>query len=143
MNNFIPLKNNPNQIIKNNQNQNGNNIKLNKKVTEDENESNTNRNESNTNRKEKESIIEVNTLKNRVQNEDDLNINKEPKIPQQSQPIHKKIKDLHVFTHVGFDGEQDKENNQDNYFIQKNFAGHKDYIYMSVMVQMDIMCPIS
>ena len=125
VNNFIPLKNNPNQIIKNNQNQNGNNIKLNKKVTEDENESNTNR-------KEKESIIEVNTLKNRVQNEDDLNINKEPKIPQQNQPIHKKIKDLHVFTHVGFDGEQDKENNQDNYFIQKNFAGHKDYIYMSV-----------
>ena len=35
---------------------------------------------------------------------------------------HKKIKDLHVFTHVGFDGEQDKENNQHNYFIQKKFC---------------------
>ena len=46
--------------------------------------------------------------------------------------VNKKIKDIHVFTHVGFDGEQDKENNQDNYFVQKNFAGHKDYIYMSV-----------
>ena len=124
-NNFIPLKNNPNQIIKNNQNQNAHNIKLNKNSAEDENESNTNR-------KEKESIIEVNTLKSKLQNENDLIENKEPKIPQQNQPIHKKIKDLHVFTHVGFDGEQDKENNQDNYFIQKNFAGHKDYIYMSV-----------
>ena len=124
-NNFIPLKNNPNQNIKNNQNQNGQNIKLNKNSAEDENESNTHR-------KEKESAIEVNTLKNRAQNENDLNVNSEPKIQQQSQPVHKKIKDLHVFTHVGFDGEQDKENNQDNYFIQKNFAGHKDYIYMSV-----------
>ena len=126
-NNFIPLRNNPNQMIKNNQNQNQNqnvlNIKLNKNSAEDENESN---------RKEKESIIEVNTLKNKLQNENDVIENKEPKIPQQNQPIHKKIKDLHVFTHVGFDGEQDKENNQDNYFIQKNFAGHKDYIYMSV-----------
>ena len=37
-----------------------------------------------------------------------------------------------VFTHVGFDGEQDKENNQDNYFIYKNFMDRKDYIYMSV-----------
>ena len=124
-NNFIPLKNSPNQIIKNNQNQNLLNIKLNKNSAEGENESNTNR-------KEKESIIEVNTLKNKLQNENDVIENKEPKIPQQNQPIHKKIKDLHVFTHVGFDGEQDKENNQDNYFIQKNFAGHKDYIYMSV-----------
>ena len=114
-NNFIPLKNNPNQIIKNNQNQNAHNIKLNKNSAEDENESNTNR-------KEKESIIEVNTLKNKLQNENDLIENKEPKIPQQNQPIHKKIKDLHVFTHVGFDGEQDKENNQDNYFIQKKFC---------------------
>ena len=124
-NNFIPLKNSPNQIIKNNQNQNLLNIKLNKNSAEGENESNTNR-------KEKESIIEVNTLKNKLQNENDVIENKTPKIPQQNQPIHKKIKDLHVFTHVGFDGEQDKENNQDNYFIQKNFAGHKDYIYMSV-----------
>ena len=122
-NNFIQLKNSPNQIIKNNQNQNVLNIKLNKNSAEDEKESN---------RKEKESIIEVNTLKNKLQNENDVIENKTPKIPQQNQPIHKKIKDLHVFTHVGFDGEQDKENNQDNYFIQKNFAGHKDYIYMSV-----------
>ena len=46
--------------------------------------------------------------------------------------ITKKIKDMLPYTHVGFDGEEPKENNQDNYFIFKNFADHKDYIYMSV-----------
>ena len=61
----------------------------------------------------------------------DLNKQKEESY-EKIKHVYKKIKDLHVFTHVGFDGEQDKENNQDNYFIQKNFAGHKDYIYMSV-----------
>ena len=44
----------------------------------------------------------------------------------------KKIKDIYTFTHVGFDGENNKENNQDSYFVFKNFAGHKDYLYMSV-----------
>ena len=46
--------------------------------------------------------------------------------------ILKKIKNIHAFTHVGFDGEQDKENNQDSYFIFQNFTGHKDYYYFSV-----------
>ena len=46
--------------------------------------------------------------------------------------VIKKIKDILPYTHVGFDGEEPKENNQDNYFIFKNFADHKDYIYMSV-----------
>jgi serine/threonine protein phosphatase PrpC len=46
--------------------------------------------------------------------------------------VLKKIRDIYEFTHVGFDGEEPKENNQDNYFIYKNFADHKDYIYMSV-----------
>ena len=46
--------------------------------------------------------------------------------------IKKKIKDILPFTHVGFDGEEPKENNQDIYFIYKNFMNHKDYIYMSV-----------
>jgi serine/threonine protein phosphatase PrpC len=46
--------------------------------------------------------------------------------------VMKKIKDILPYTHVGFDGEEPKENNQDNYFIFKNFADHKDYIYMSV-----------
>ena len=46
--------------------------------------------------------------------------------------VIKVIKDILPYTHVGFDGEEPKENNQDNYFIFKNFADHKDYIYMSV-----------
>jgi serine/threonine protein phosphatase PrpC len=46
--------------------------------------------------------------------------------------VIKKIRDILPYTHVGFDGEEPKENNQDNYFIFKNFADHKDYIYMSV-----------
>ena len=44
----------------------------------------------------------------------------------------KKIKDYYTFSHIGFDGEQDKENNQDNFFVYKNFAGKNEYIYMSV-----------
>ena len=46
--------------------------------------------------------------------------------------VTKKIRDIYEYSHVGFDGEQPKENNQDNYFIYKNFADHKDYIYLSV-----------
>ena len=57
-----------------------------------------------------------------------------PSKPQKEQPkkILKKIRDIYEFTHVGFDGEEPKENNQDNYFVYRNFADHKDYIYMSV-----------
>ena len=46
--------------------------------------------------------------------------------------VRKLIKDILPYTHVGFDGEEPKENNQDNYFIYKNFMNNKDYIYMSV-----------
>ena len=58
----------------------------------------------------------------------------QPKIekPEPPKKILKKIKQIYEFTHVGFDGEADKENNQDSYFIYKNFAGHSDYTYMSV-----------
>ena len=59
---------------------------------------------------------------------------KPQKIPEKIEPkkVIKKIKDLLPYTHVGFDGEEPKENNQDNYFIFKNFADQKDYIYLSV-----------
>ncbi len=49
-----------------------------------------------------------------------------------NEKIKKKIKKIQTFTHVGFDGEQDKENNQDSYFIYPNFSGNKDYYYFSV-----------
>ena len=117
--NLNPMENNPKQIA--------NNLNLNKNIPGNEEGSNTNR-------KERDSLMDVDNKKKDIQNENNLELKMEQKpiqkIPQQ--PFLKKIKDLTVFTHVGFDGEQDKENNQDNYFIQKNFAGHKDYIYMSV-----------
>ena len=142
-----------NSKIKNFNNQKIQNIKLTKNLQPNEEETKINQ-------KESETIIEVdnsNNDKNKSQNKKEnenknenknegVNENKNENIisqkkekekeKEQSQekpkPVYKKIKDLHIFTHVGFDGEQDKENNQDNYFIQKNFAGHKDYIYMSV-----------
>ena len=64
-----------------------------------------------------------------------LNQNPSPTPSPNQEPtkkVFKKIKDILPYTHVGFDGEEPKENNQDNYFIFKNFADHKDYIYMSV-----------
>ena len=57
---------------------------------------------------------------------------KKPKESTEKKVVTKKIKDILPYTHVGFDGEEPKENNQDNYFIYKNFMGNKDYIYMSV-----------
>lgn len=50
----------------------------------------------------------------------------------QNNKVIKRIKHIYEFTHVGFDGEEDKANNQDSYFIHRNFAGYQDYIYMSV-----------
>ena len=61
--------------------------------------------------------------------------NKENKIVKEKREdnkCHKQIKELLPYTHVGFDGEEPKENNQDNYFIYKNFMNKKKYIYMSV-----------
>ena len=58
---------------------------------------------------------------------------KEKEIPiKEDTKVRKLIKDILPYTHVGFDGEEPKENNQDNYFIYKNFMNKKDYIYMSV-----------
>ena len=58
---------------------------------------------------------------------------KEKETPiKENKVIRKIIKDILPYTHVGFDGEEPKENNQDNYFIYKNFMNKKDYIYMSV-----------
>ena len=58
---------------------------------------------------------------------------KEKEIPiKEDTKVRKLIKDILPYTYVGFDGEEPKENNQDNYFIYKNFMNKKDYIYMSV-----------
>jgi len=67
--------------------------------------------------------------------EEDDNLKKIEEIPKNipvTNKVIKKIKDILPYSHVGFDGEEPKENNQDNYFIFKDFAGNKDYIYLSV-----------
>ena len=58
--------------------------------------------------------------------------NKIIKEKREDNKYQKKIKEILPYTHVGFDGEEPKENNQDNYFIYKNFMNKKKYIYMSV-----------
>ena len=80
-------------------------------------------------------------------NESDMNINEKINVntPKQEMSIEQKqhqqqinqkfkasIKGIYEFTHVGFDGEKDKDNNQDSYFIKRNFAGNKDYLYLSL-----------
>ena len=46
--------------------------------------------------------------------------------------IAKKIRKIHHFTHVGFNGERDKDYNQDIAFLEKNFAGNNSFLYMAV-----------
>ena len=58
--------------------------------------------------------------------------NKIIKEKREDNKCQKKIKEILPYTHVGFDGEEPKENNQDNYFVYKNFMNKKNYIYMSV-----------
>ena len=68
-------------------------------------------------------------ISNEFKNQKIINkIEKNQKPPK----IIKTIKNIYTFTHVGFDGEQDKENNQDSYFVYPNFTGNKDYYYLSV-----------
>ena len=84
--------------------------------------------------KEKEKDLQQLPLK--IKKEKEKKKEKELSKEKEEQPkpkyITKKIKDILPYTHVGFDGEEPKENNQDNYFIYKNFMDRKDYIYMSV-----------
>ena len=106
------------------------NIKINKNVNN--NEEKAKNNNINKDKEENEKIIEINNKKANLVKENMMNNKKDQTQSQSKKQVNKIIKDIQVYTHVGFDGEQDKENNQDNYFIQKNFAGHKDYIYLSV-----------
>ena len=84
--------------------------------------------------KEKEKELQQLTIKIKKEKEKkkEKEISKEREEAVKPKYITKKIKDILPYTHVGFDGEEPKENNQDNYFIYKNFMDRKDYIYMSV-----------
>ena len=119
-----------------------NNIKKEENIEKLKNE-NQNKPEENQNKKNirSHSQTPINPLKNeysenfsinKLDNQKSISNKEKPQNQNINKRIIKKIKDILPYTHVGFDGEEPKENNQDNYFIFKNFAGHKDYVYMSV-----------
>lgn len=60
------------------------------------------------------------------------NINNINKKSQNNNLIEKSIRNIHHFTHVGFNGEKDKDFNQDIAFLEKNFAGNNSYLYLAV-----------
>ena len=92
----------------------------------------TNEKEDKVKEKEKETQQPPIKIKKEKEKEKKKEISKEKEETPKPKYITKKIKDILPYTHVGFDGEEPKENNQDNYFIYKNFMDRKDYIYMSV-----------
>ena len=137
---FININNSQNNKINNNNNNNfnnfnnqTNNIRYNSRFNNiNSNSNNTNQNKPNnlrslsTNNPHQFKDIIKENINNNFNNNNNINrINN-------NYIIQKKIKNIYKFTHVGFDGETDKEHNQDISFIEKNFTGHPDYIYMSV-----------
>ena len=136
-------KNNPNKnVVRNNIGKNHIIISDKDKIHKEENKNieidrqEIKQDESNLSKKiiRSHSQTPLDPLKQKEINESPLKKSNENKIPEKpiKTKVYKKIRDIYEYSHVGFDGEQPKENNQDNYFIYKNFADHKDYIYMSV-----------
>ena len=141
------FNNNQNNLKNNNDNLNNNQINFsNKKIKENKNEESKKSNQRSlsqgiANPLQKSSDKEETKLKEpqhqnppkiKKEKEKEKEIivnNKEPKEPKK---VKKFIKDILPYTHVGFDGEEPKENNQDIYFIYKKFMEKNDYIYMSV-----------
>ena len=60
------------------------------------------------------------------------NINIQNIMNQNKKSITKPIRKIHHFTHVGFNGERDKEFNQDIAFLERNFTGNNSYLYLAV-----------
>ena len=136
-NNYRQNRNN-NNFQNDNLNNNNLNININKNIENNiyhNKEINENNKESNKNNQRSLSQGPVDILKKNEPTKDkDLqqDIKRKKEESKENHIIIKNIKDILPYTHVGFDGEEPKENNQDNYFIYKNFMGNKDYIYMSV-----------
>ena len=85
--------------------------------------------------KSKEELSEKNEREKNENKEKERNLShskNEMKEKLKNKKLLKKIKNIYTFTHVGFDGEQEKENNQDSFFVFPNFGGNKDYYYLSV-----------
>ena len=60
------------------------------------------------------------------------NMNSTNKKSQNKTLVEKPIRNIHHFTHVGFNGEKDKDFNQDIAFLEKNFTGNNSYLYLGV-----------
>ena len=131
------LKETKKDINSNNNSNNNTNIKKNNQRSQSTGITNplqkqTNEKEDKVKEKEKETQQPPIKIKKEKEKEKKKEISKEKEETPKPKYITKKIKDILPYTHVGFDGEEPKENNQDNYFIYKNFMDRKDYIYMSV-----------
>ena len=59
-------------------------------------------------------------------------VNKEKVDIQNKNPVIKPIRKIHLFTHVGFNGETDKDFNQDIAFVERKFAGNNIFIFLGV-----------
>ena len=91
---------------------------------------------------EKNNQIPTNQKTNNINKNNFLNNNKPQKLisninnsnlqSQNKSQIIKHILKIHHFTHVGFNGEKDKDFNQDIAFLEKNFAGNNLFLYLSV-----------
>ena len=133
---FININNSQNSKINNNNN-NLNNINNQTNNTRYNSRFNNINNNSNNNNQNKPNNLRSLSTNNPHQFKDIIKENINNNINNNNRKnndyiIQKKIKNIYKFTHVGFDGENDKEHNQDISFIEKNFTGHPDYIYMSV-----------
>ena len=123
--NYLNKERNKEKLIvkKNDENSFNKNINIDKESKEKENEEEEEEEEEE--EKEKKG-------KRKISKSEKIINKKEKEESTKPKYVTKKIKDILPYTHVGFDGEEPKENNQDNYFIYKNFMNKKDYIYMSV-----------
>ena len=91
-----------------------------------------NNNEPNKEKKKNKQRSQSTGITDPLQKDNKEKQNKMIKEKKEENKCIKKIKEILPYTHVGFDGEEPKENNQDNYFVYKNFMNKKNYIYMSV-----------
>jgi serine/threonine protein phosphatase PrpC len=67
----------------------------------------------------------TNITPNNIMNETMIKIKKK-------NPVIKPIRKIHQFTHIGFNGESDKDFNQDIAFVERKFAGDNIFIFLGV-----------
>ena len=103
-------------------------------VLNNRNNEKNNQNKINSKKIEINKINNINNFSNIYNNNKTKSINKniQNMMNQNIMQITKPIRKIHHFTHVGFNGERDKEFNQDIAFLEKNFAGNNSYLYMAV-----------